>query len=221
MKRGGRRKAASQNLLVVDGLAGNTERAETVENGLLEATHLGKRGVNVQGACAVLAKGLHIKQRVGNLLVVTAQTVDGGLVGVDVLLVDMVGGALGGHVGGRGSAAVGRLLLAVKAASTAKEDGHLVVEDLLASLGNGGGDARLDDGGLALVDGLEEAALGHQVGARGDRELADLEVLLAVEQRHGVEVGDNLVEGEADVGRHGGNDTVGGEKLEVLSTLTT
>lgn len=38
------------SLLVVDGLAGNTERAETVQNGLLKATHLGKRGVNMQRA---------------------------------------------------------------------------------------------------------------------------------------------------------------------------
>lgn len=36
--------------LVVDGLAGDTKRAETVENGLLEATHLGKGGVNVKRA---------------------------------------------------------------------------------------------------------------------------------------------------------------------------
>lgn len=140
---------------------------------------------------------------------------------MDVLLVDVVGRALGGHVGGGGGAAVGGLLLAVKAAGAAEEDGHFVVKDLLARLGNGGGDGRLDDGGLALVDGLEQAALGHEVGARGHGELADLEVLLAVEQRHGVEVGDNLVVGEADVGRHGGNDTVGGEKLEVLGTLAT
>lgn len=138
---------------------------------------------------------------------------------MDVLLVDVVGGTRGGSVGSSGGAAVGGLLLAVKAAGAAEEDGHLVVKDLLARLGNGGGDARLDDRGLALVDDLEEAALGDEVGARGDGELADLEVLLAVEKGHGVEVGDNLVVGEANVGGHGGDDAVGGEELEVLGTL--
>lgn len=37
-------------VLIIDGLAGNTKAAKAVENGGLEAAHLGERGVDVERA---------------------------------------------------------------------------------------------------------------------------------------------------------------------------
>ena len=172
-----------------------------MEDGDLKAAHLGERRVDVEG------------------VVVAAETVDGSLLLGGLNLDDGVGRASGGLVGGGGGATVGGLLLAAEAAAAAEEDGHLVVEELLAGLGVVGGDALLDDGGVALVDGLEELALGDETARGGDGVLADLEVLLTVEKHHGGEVGDNIVEGEGHLGVEGRDDTEGGDDLEILVAL--
>lgn len=187
--------------LVVDGLAGDTEGAEAVQDGSLEATHLGKRGVHVQR------------------VVVTAQAVDGGLVQRHGLLGNVVGSASRGLVGSRGSAAVTTLLLAVEATGAAEEDGHLVVENVLTGLGVLGGDTSADNGGVALVNNLEQLAARDQSAASRDGVLADLEVLLAVEKHHGVEVGHDSVVAERHLRREGRDNAEGGKKLEVLGTL--
>lgn len=172
-----------------------------MKDGLFEAAHLGESRVDVQR------------------VVVAAQAVQGSLVGLDVLLIDVVGATAGGLVGGGGGTAVSGLLLAVEAAGAADEDGHLVVEDLLVGLGVDGGDARLDDGGVALVDNLDEARAREEAARGGHGRLLDLEVLLAVQQHHGVEVGHDGVVAKGRLGGEGGDDTKGRQHLEVVGAL--
>lgn len=164
----------------------------------LEAAHLGKRRVDVEG------------------VVVAAETVESSLLLSGLDLNDGVRRTSGGLVGGGGGATVGGLLLAAEAAAAAEEDGHLVVEELLAGLGVVGGDALLGDGGGALVDDLEELALGDETTGGGDGVLANLKVLLTVEEHHWGEVGDDVVEGEGHLGVEGRNNAEGGDDLEVL-----
>lgn len=188
--------------LLVDRLAGNAERAETVQDGHLEASHLGELGVDVER------------------VVVTAESVDGSLLLGRLLLDDDIRGAVGHLVDGGGCAAVSTALLAAEAATAPEEDGHLVVEELLARLGVDGGDAVLDNGGGALVDDLEQLGLGDEAAAGRDGVLLDLEVLLAVQQHHGVEVGDDVIEAVGGLGVKGRDDAEGRENLEVLVALT-
>lgn len=122
-------------------------------------------------------------------------------------------------VGGSGGTTILGLLVAVEATGATEEDGHLVVEDVLTGLGVLGGDAGADNGGVALVDDVEEFGARHETTARGNGELADFEVLLAVEEHHGIKVGDDGVVAEGGLGGEGRDDTVGWENLEVLSAL--
>jgi hypothetical protein len=112
-----------------------------------------------------------------------------------------------------------RLLLAPEPAAPAQEHYHLVVEDLLAGVGEHSGDPVAHDGGVALVDDLEEPALGDELRVGGDGVLLDLEVLLAVQEHHGAEVGDDGVEGVGELGVEGGDYAEGGNCLEVFGAL--
>ena len=153
------------------------------------------------------------------LLVVTTQAIYGRLFFGSRLLHDNVGGPLGRSVSGGCGTAVLAALGAVETAAAAKEDGHLVVEDLLARVGQYGRHAVFDNGGAALVYDLEEAGAGRQAAGGGEGPLADLEVLLAVEEHHGGEVGYNGVVVKGHLGVEGGDDAEGGENLEVLAAL--
>lgn len=172
-----------------------------MEDRLLESTHGGELGVDVKR------------------VVVTAQTVDGCLLLGGLLLDDSVGCALGDGVSGGGGTAVAGLGVAAEAAGPAEEDGHLVVEDVLSGgLVNGGG-CRLDDGSGAFVDDFDELGVRHEGGGGGDGVLADLKVLLAVEEHHGVEVGDDGGDVVRGLGGEGGDDAECWEGLEVLRAL--
>ena len=70
-----------------------------------------------------------------------------------------------------------------------------------------------------LVDDLEELAAGNEVGGGGDGVLADLEVLLAVEEHHGGKVWDEGVVVKGHFGVEGGDDAVGREGLEVFCSF--
>lgn len=172
-----------------------------MEDGHLEATHLGEAGVDVEG------------------VVVTGQPVDGGLLLSGLLLDNDIRGASGGLVGSSSGATVSRLLLPTETTAPSEEDGHLVVKDLLASLSVGGGDSLPDNSGVALVNNLDELTLGDELAGGGDWVLLDLEVLLAVEEHHGVEVGNEVIKRVGELGIEWGNDAEGGDGLEVLSTL--
>lgn len=184
-------------------LGGDAEGAEAVEDGGGEAGHLGKVRVDVE--------------RVG----VAAEAVEGRLLFGGGLVDDDVGGARGGRfVGGRGGGGarlrvVARRLGPAEAPAASEEEGHLVVEDVGAAAGVLGGDAVGDDGGGALVDDVEELGVVDDAGGGGDGELADFEVLFAVEEHDGVEVGDELREVRGEVGGEGGDHAVGREDLEV------
>jgi hypothetical protein len=124
-----------------DRLAGNTERAQTVEDGLLEAADLAELGVDVQRVA------------------VSRQAVDGSLLFGRLLLDNRVGLALRCLVdAGRGTT-VGALAGTAEAAGTTDEDGALVVEEVLAGLLVLGGRAGDDEAGVALVDNLDEAGV--------------------------------------------------------------
>lgn len=166
--------------------------------------------------CQSWILGLYMSE---GLLVITAQSVNGGLVIRSGLLDDDVGVTGGRLVGGSGSAAILASAGTAKATATTEEDGRLVVEDLLASLSVDSGDATLGDGGLALVDNLEETPPRDEVRARGDRELSDLEILLTVKKHHGREVGHDGAEIKRHLGVEGRNHTECGNDLEVIGTL--
>lgn len=187
--------------LLIDGLAGNTKEAQAVKDGHLEPAHLCEGGINVQG------------------VVITAQPVKRGLLLGSLLLDNKVGSPSGGLVGRRRGAAVLWLLLSIESTASAKEDGHLVVEDFFARLSVGGGDTLLNDGGVALIHNLEELALRDELSGSRDGILLDLQVLLTVEKHHGREVGDEVVKGIRELGVEGGDDTKSRNDLEVLGTL--
>lgn len=79
----------------------------------------------------------------------------------------------------------------------------------------------LADGGVALVHDLQQLGLGDDLAGSGDRELANLEVLLAVEKHHGAEVWNEGIVREGGFDIKLGDDTVGGKDLKVLSALAT
>ena len=102
--------------------------------------------------------------------------------------------------------------------AAAEDDSHLVVEDILATLrASRGGD--LDHGCAALVDDLEEPGPREQLGGRGEGPLADLQELLAVEEHHGGEVGDDGIVVEGHLGVEGRDDAECRQDLEVLGAL--
>lgn len=132
---------------------------------------------------------------------------------------DNVGLARGRLVGSRSSTTILSSLLAAKTTASTEEDSHLVVKHILAGGGINSGDGVLCDGGVALVDDLKKAAARDELGVCGDGELADLEVLLAVEEHHGGEVGDDGVVVEGHLGVEGGDDAKGGDDLEVVGAF--
>lgn len=151
-----------------------------------------------------------------DLLVVSAETVEGSMVLRDGIFRDKVGCPRRRLVGSCSGAAVGGCLLTVKASRSADKGGHLVVKHIFTSACIDSRQANLDHCCVALVEDLEKLASCDQVRRRGHRVLSNLEVLLAVKQHHGVEVGDDLVESECVVGGHEWANTVGRQNLEVL-----
>lgn len=184
-------------------LARDTQRAEAVQNGGLKATHLAELGVNVQRVA------------------VAVEAVERGLVFRGLLLDNRIGLALRrlvGRNGGLGAASSG-LGRSAKAATATDEDGRLVVEEILAGLRVLGGIAGDDEGGVALVHDVDELGVGQSLGCGGNGELADLHVLLAMQQHHRGEVGDNLVHVPGVGGVEPRDHTVCGQSLEVLVVL--
>lgn len=195
----------------------------------LEAAHFGKTRVNVERAvelvqrtCVSAIFSLHFDDSGprSHLLVIATQPVDASLLLERVLLDDNVRRAPRWLVRRGAGAAVGGLLLPAKPTAATEEDGRLVVKDVLARLGVGRRDAVLDDGRVALVYDLNELGLGNQAARGRHRVLADFEVLFAVQQHHGAEVGHERVEGERGLGVKGWDDAVGREDLEVFGSLT-
>lgn len=157
-------------------LTRDTERAETVEDGGLEATDLAELGVDVERVA------------------VAVKTVEGSLVLGGLLLDDGVGLALGRLVCGDGTLGAGGSGLgrATEATAATDEDGGLVVEEVLACGGVLGCVTGNDESSGALVDNVDELGVGLGAGIGGDGELADLHVLLTVEKHHGGEVLDDV-----------------------------
>jgi hypothetical protein len=184
--------------LLQDVLARDTERAQAVQDGCVEAADLAELRVNVQW------------------VQVAREAVDGGLLLRRLLLNDDVGGALWGLMGLGRRTTLATLLLAAEVAGAADEDGALVVENLLASV-RVLGDGTIDDKtSSTLVNNLDKLGDSDKLGLGGNGEFADLKELLTVKQHARVEVGHNLVEREGRLGVEGGNHTESGDDLEVL-----
>ncbi|KAI3479441.1 hypothetical protein L1887_58459 [Cichorium endivia] len=157
-------------VLAEDVLARDAKRAEAVQDGLVKATHLRKAGVNVQR------------------VVVARQTVQRSLRIRRLLRHHLVRLARRRLVRRRRCTAVLARLLAAKAARASDEDGALALEDEVAAALVEGVHHRRYRRSLALVQHLHQLGLVHQRRARGDG-LLDRQVLLAVQQHHGAEVG--------------------------------
>lgn len=179
-------------------LSRDAEEAQSVQNRHLEATHLAELRVNVQG------------------VTVPRESVQRRLLLCRLLLDDGIGRALRRLVHGGSRAAVSPLGVSTERARPADEHGGLVVEDFLAGGGIDGGGALDDDAGGALVHDLDELGVGDELGGGGDGVFADFEELLAVEEHHGGEVGDDVVEGVGGDGVELGDDAEGGVDLEVV-----
>lgn len=78
----------------------------------------------------------------------------------------------------------------------------------------------LNDRRVALVDDLDELGARQETAGCWDRVFQDFEILLAVEQHHGVEVGDERVVAKGRLSFKGWDDTEAGEDLEVFGSLT-
>lgn len=89
------------------------------------------------------------------VLVIATQAVDGSLLLIRRGLDNNIRLSRGRRVSRRGSTPILPSLGTSEAARATEEDGHLVVEDLLARLGHSRRDAVLEDGRAALVDHLE------------------------------------------------------------------
>jgi len=170
-----------------------------VKNWDIKASNSGHVGVNVER------------------VPVARETVEGSLVLAGLLSDNVVGLAAGGLVGGSGGTAIGTLLLSAKVASTADEHGELVDADVIAvlvnSLDSNGGNAS-----LTLVEDINNIGGGDQLAVGGEG-LDDLEVLLTVEEHHGVERGEDLAKGNRVHGSERGDDTEGGDGAESLVVL--
>ena len=153
-------------------------------------------------------------------VIVAAQAIQHGLFLCRFLLDHHVWRARRRFIGSRARAPVEGFVLASEPATAAEEDGALVVEERFAGCFVDGGDARLDDGGAALVDDFEEFGVRDERAGGGDGVGEDLEVLLTVKEHHGGEIRDevgNLVGGfRGEEGDH----TECWEGLEVLVSLT-
>jgi hypothetical protein len=95
----------------------------------------------------------------------------------------------------------------------------LVVEDLLAGLCILGDATVHNQSSGTLVHNLHELGHSDKLGFSGNRELSDLEELLAVKEHTRVEVGDDLIKGEGRLSVERWYNTECGDYLEVLVTF--
>lgn len=188
-----------------------------MKDGDLEATHFGETWIHVERAAGVKQLSQRCPRHHSNvffvglarsLLVIATQAVNTSLLLRRLLLDDNVGRPTGRLVRRSAGTPVGWLLLSAKAAAAAKEDGRFIVEDVLARLSVDRSDAMLDNGRVALVHDLDELGLGNQASRGRHGVLADFEVLFAVQEHHGVEVGHQRIKGEWSLSVKGRDDTV-------------
>lgn len=186
---------------LIDMLAREAERAQAMQDRLGEAADLSKVRVDMQR------------------ITIATEAIKGSLLGGRLLVDGDVRVALRRRVGSGGGAAVGAFLGPAEAAAAAEEEGHFVVEEVAAGAGVGRGGGVDEDGGGALVDDVEELGAVDEAGRGGDGVLADLEVLFAVEEHHGREVGDEVRHVPGRRAAEAGDHAVGGEDLEVVRVL--
>lgn len=197
-----------------------------MKDGDFEATHFGETWIDVERAVGnlsalFLADGNErLPDAQLDLLVITTQTIDTSLLFGRLFLHNNIGRPSRRLVGRGAGAPVRRLLLPAEPAAAPEKDGRFVVENVLARLGVGRCDAVLDDSRVALVNDLDELGLGDQAARRRHGILADLEILLAVQEHHGAKVGYQRVIGEGSFGVEGRNYAVCWQNLEVFGSLT-
>ena len=182
-------------------LTREAERTQPMQDRLAKAADLSKLRVDVQR------------------IAIATEAIKSSLLGGRLLVDGCVGVALRRCVGSGGGAAVGSFLGPAEAAAAAEEEGHFVVEEVAAGAGVGGGGGVDEDGGGALVDDVEELGAVDEARRGGDGVLADLEVLFAVEEHHGREVGNEVRHVPLGRAAEAGDHAVGGEDLEVVRVL--
>ncbi len=190
-----------QPILLHHMLTANPKEAQPMQDRHIEPAHLAKLRVHVQG------------------VIVATETVQRRLLLARLLLRHGVRLPFRRRVCRRRFASVARLLGPTEAAGAADEDGALGVEDFFATSGVLDGGAGVDDAAFALVHDVDEARVGDELAFGGDGVFEDFEVLLAVEEEHGGEVGDEVGEGEGGVGVEWGDDAEGGEGLEGVAVF--
>ena len=147
--------------------ARDAKRTETVQDGSFEAADFGEFGVDVEW------------------IPVAVEAVERGLFVGCFFFDDDVWVAGRRLIGGRRGATISTLGRNPEATAAAHEERHFIVEEVLAGLGVFGGVAVDLDGGVAFVEDLDELRVVGDGGGGGDGEVADLEVLFAVQDHHG------------------------------------
>lgn len=141
----------------------------------------------------------------------------GSLPLVGLLLDDDIRLTAGRLVSGGSGAAVLSSLLAAKSARTTDEHRALVLKHHFARVLVEGMHDRGNSRSLALVEHFHDRRLVDQRSAQRDR-LLDRQVLLAVQEHHRAKIGQE-VHGDTAAGHELGNDTPGGQSLEVVGLL--
>lgn len=169
-----------------------------MQNRHLEPTNLAELGVDVQR------------------VPVTGQTVDGSLLFGRLLLDYGVGCALWGLVDSRRSASVSTLGVTTEPTRSSDKNGTLVVEDVLASVGVLSGGSLYNHTSSALIHDLDQFGISYELSLGGNGVFPDLEELLAVQEHHRGEVGNDIVEVVRGNGVELRNHTKSGIDLEIL-----
>jgi hypothetical protein len=176
----------------------NAKAAQTVQDGCGEASGFAELRVDVKR------------------VEIAGETVQSGLFLCRLFFHDFVWVALRRFMCLCRGAAVAALLLAAEVSGAADKYRTLIVEYFLPRLGVLCYGAVYDEASRALVDNFHELGYRDQLGFGRDGELADFQVLFAVQQHAWVEVRYDIVEREGGFGVEWGYDTECGYDLEVL-----
>jgi hypothetical protein len=155
-----------------------------------------------------------------DLLVISRQPVKDGLLFCCLLLMHVVWCPFRGRVGSSACTSLFSLLLPSEASCFSDERRHLVVEEGFSCFLDNGGGSRLQDRCIPLVHDFNKFWIRNQRGSGRDGVLEDLQILLAVQEQHGVKVGNHIIDAVRGFGREEGDNTERWEGLEIFGSLT-
>lgn len=179
-------------------LARNAKEAQSVQDRHFEPADFAELGVDVQR------------------ISVARETVDSGLFFGGLLLDHSIRRALRRLMYSGCGTTVSALGVSAKLARAPDEYGALVVENLLAGVCVDGGRALDDDAGGPFIHNLDKLGVCDELSLSGDGVFPYFKELLAVQEHHGGEVGNDVVQ---VVGGHGvelRDDAEGWVNLEIF-----